>query len=332
MATTATLTYTATPVLLSAASLVTKMAAVVLPTSDLLPFGVSLTSDSTAVSAGNAVRTLVFSLAPIFDGFVPISPPSNFQFQGSIVSSSPQDVLGGTGVGQVQIRGLNVYGQPYIIQAALQGLTPVPLIYATGEATQFPLSQPAPRIAPWGSALYRRVDFVDAAIPMGATPAGMLTIYTSPNALSGSVMFQSVPTPSNVWQGSLVSTSEADTNAGSGGAGLRTVTVAYLDGFGAPQTEIVALNGTTPVAFSNTNHGTITGITPTTAGVFTANAGIVSILQGPNATGGIAGQLQPSFSAEFSTGTSKIALFKQLFLNILSETLQTVLTESISVV
>ena len=331
MATTATLTYTATPVLLSPASLVTKMAAVVLPTGDLLPFGVSLTSDSTAVSAGNAVRTLVFSLAPIFDGFVPISPPSNFQFQGSIVSSSPQDVLGGTGVGQVQIRGLNVNGQPFIIQAALKGLTPVPLIYATGEATQFPLSQPAPRIAPWGSVLYRRVDAVDAAIPAGVTPAGMLTIYTSLNALSGSVMFQSVPTPGNVWQGSIVSTSEADTNAGSGGAGLRTATVAYLDGFGAPQTEIVALNGTTPVALPNNNHGTLIGITGT-AGVFTANAGIISILQGPNATGGIAGQLQPSFSAEFPTGASKIAIFKQLFLNILSETLQTILTESISVV
>lgn len=323
MATTATLTYTASPVVIPLAQLVAAMAAVALPTSDLVPLGVAApTSDVTAAVAGKAQRTITFSLLPIFTSFLPVVPPFvGLNFQGSVVSSSPQDSPSGVGARQVRMRGLNVQGKPYVVEAALQGTTPVPWIpQGDNLPVGFGLTP-----TPYGIQTFRSVTSLEV-VQTGSSgaQAGMISVYSSLNA-QGDLITQTFPNANAAWQGSIVSTSDADA---AGGAGAHTVTITYVDNLGAPQApEVVTLNGTTPVTLSNTNHGQILSMTVTAAGALTANVGQVTLFQGLNATAGIAGQLQPSFSGLFPTPGLRFGPFEGLYTQILAAKLQSTITE-----
>jgi hypothetical protein len=331
MASTATLVYTATPVVLTAAQLVLKMrnppapgaTGVILPTSDLLPLGIKLSTDTTIVNAGNAERTIVFSLLPIFTPSIPLSPiPANFGWQGSLVSSDPQDSPNGTGVKQIQLRGSDINGELYTITVAPQGTTPVPLILLTGERIQTGL--PA-RLTPYGAVDLRTVDTLT---PQIGTPAGMLSVYSDlRGGKGGNMMFQTFPGAVG-WQGSVMSTDDVDTAGPPGGIGLQVLQISSVDNAGAPLAdEFIPLQGKTPVPLTALNHGQITNMQVFAAGSLTANLGRVTIFQGLNGTGGVAGTLAPSFSGLF-TPANQQAVFKGLYTQILAAEIQTLIVET----
>lgn len=79
--------------------------------------------------------------------------------------------------------------------------------------------------------------------------------------------------------GSIVSSSDDDNAAG---VGAQTVTVTYFDELGSgPFTEVVTLNGTTPVEMANPNKSQIVTIVNTTVGSLGANAGQITLYADP---------------------------------------------------
>jgi len=261
---------------LSITELTTLFGAVILPTDDLLNIGMSLTSDVTTAISGTVVsRTLTFSLLPIFKGFPVITPHA--AYPGSIVSSSPNDTNLGTGMWSATVKYLD--NQPVPIPShespAMNGTTPVNLIHTMSEFTSVAGAQ-------FGSL---------------GTNDGLVQVFSGINAkedVIGQILGN--------FQGSIVSTSNADTASGSG---LQTVQITYHDKTGAgPFTETVSLNGTTPVNLVTTNKAVINNIVATAIGTGGGNVGTVTVMSGLNLTGGPVGRLLPSFFSYFPINTA----------------------------
>jgi hypothetical protein len=281
--TTCTLAYTIDIVGAQAQSQVhSEFASVLLPIQQLTNIGMSLTSDTTTDPSGSTtVRTLVFSLLPIFQSFAPNT--DSIGFPGSVVSSSPKDAVSGTGAQRVQMffeQTSEVSGRPVTVEtnqfASLNGTTPV------GLTADF-------------SSDFTDITVVEAG--SDGTNDGLIQVFTGPNA-SGGVMASLLGN----FQGSIVSTSPSDTAVVRLGQlnGLESVTITYHDKTGAgPFTETVSLNGTTPVNLVNTNKAVINSIAVATVGDVGGNIGTVTIMSGLNGTGGPTGLLQPSFFSYF---------------------------------
>lgn len=78
MATQVTLTYRIPRTNSSMVNLLAAVQAVPLPVNDFTPFGVSLLTDNSVILFQNVIRTLVFSLGPIFTSFaLDITPPTS---------------------------------------------------------------------------------------------------------------------------------------------------------------------------------------------------------------------------------------------------------------
>jgi hypothetical protein len=281
--TTCTLAYTITVAgAQSQAQLHSEFASVVLPIQQLSNIGMTQESDTTTNPTPTTVtRTLVFSLLPIFQGFSPNA--TSFGFPGSIVSSSPNDAVGGTGARRVQLfsqQTSNVSGRPVTVDtnqfASMNGTTPV------GLSAEY-------------SGDYSGITVVEAGSD-GAND-GLIQVFTGPNA-SGGVMANLLGN----FTGSIFSTSHSDTAAMAVGQlnGLQSVTITYHDKTGAgPFTETVSLAGTTPVNLINNNKSIINNISVVSVGGIGGNVGTVSVMSGLNGTGGPVGLLQPSFFSYF---------------------------------
>jgi hypothetical protein len=286
--TTCTLAYTIDIVgAQSQAQVHTEFAGVMLPIDQMENIGMSLTSDTTTDPTGTTtVRTLVFSLLPIFQSFEANTASSGFP--GSIVSSSPKDAVGGTGAQRVQMffeQTSEVSGRPVTQQtnqfATMNGTTPVPLLAEY-------------------SSDFSSITVVEAG--SDGTNDGLIQVFTGPNA-SGGVMADLAGN----FAGSILSTSPSDTALNVAGQlrGLQSVTITYHDKTGAgPFTETVSLNGTTPVNLVNTNKSFINGISVVTVGAIGGNVGTVTVMSGLNGTGGPVGLLQPSFFSYFPANPS----------------------------
>jgi hypothetical protein len=263
------LDYTATPSsILRPADLATAMAAVSLPTGDLLNLGLALTSDVTSVVAGSAKRALIFSLVP--PGTVLAAEPSLGGTVGYIVSSNPNDAPGGVGIRRVKYRRLDNLGNAKDNEfAALNGTTPVPLVEVKN-------SIPVGTIA---------------IVEQGAGPlAGVLAVMHD----TGQGVHQMQTLLSGDWQGSVQSTQAADKNV--------QVTITYHNtAGGGPFTETITLtatDGTVPKNAVNTNHGTID---PAGFNVSLApgggNLGIITLYAGLNGLGPPMAFIPPSYFA-----------------------------------
>jgi hypothetical protein len=305
MPTQATLSYRIRKQISSLATLQAAVAAVILPVYELIEIGASLDTDTTTTIGSDIVkRELVFSLRPIFTAY-DLDDPTGFpltKFAGSVVSSSPNDTQGGTGVQRVIIRYVPVGGtldNTQSIEVGLDGTTPVNV------STSF--NAPAN--------IHNNITMTALNTGTLGTNAGLINLYTEPQAQAGKVFAQI----EEDFQGSILSTSEVDVD---GGTGARTVTITYDDvGGGGPHVEVVALNGQTPVNLVGTNHFTISDMTITTAGSIGSNIGQITIYSGLNGTGGPVAKLAPSFFAYFPPPASDIPPFVQLFAHILANKL-----------
>jgi hypothetical protein len=83
------------------------------------------------------------------------------------------------------------------------------------------------------------------------------------------------------FSGSIYSSSPNDSATGTG---ARTVTIHYLDALGGAHSQVVTLDGTTPVSLVNANYATIVSILITTAGSFGANEGSLTLTTASAAT------------------------------------------------
>lgn len=139
-----------------------------------------------------------------------------------------------------------------------------------------------------------RQAFIDkAALTMDyhqAIGQGVFTDHVTFRGFGDRLALSTAATGDDVWAGTattcpipaaageqmtLVSTSANDTAAGSG---VRTVDVHGLDHYGNPQTEIVSLNGTTPVNTVRTDWRFIQGIHTNSIGIpYTAAQGVITI-------------------------------------------------------
>jgi hypothetical protein len=268
---------------LSVTAMMDQLSAVLLPTSSLLDIGMSLTSDTTTeVDSTEIQRTLVFSLLPIFVPFpvVAPSPPAlpHPAFPGSIVSSSPNDAVGGTGMTRAQIAFL-AQAKPALVpvnppktqSVSMNGTTPVALQYPD---------------------LYQLLSVTGAEFGSDLRNDGLIQVFSGANA-SEDVIGQILGN----FQGSIVSTSTADT---AGGVGVNSVEITYTDHLGAgPFTESVTLNGQTPVNLVNTNHAVITNMVATSIGSSGGNQGTITLMSGLAATGGPTARFLPSFYSFF---------------------------------
>ena|SRR5215469_637346 len=272
MTTQVTLAFTATtsPNVL-ASQLQSALAAVTLPTGDMVNFGLTLTSDNTTAGVGSATRTIIFSTLPPFISYQ-VGSSCNGGGYISIVSSSADDGPGGAGmlVAQIPYNDPNV--KPKTVQVVMNGPNPV---------------SPPPR----------DIVTVTGITPVeGNAASGLITVTVGKNG-KGAPLFQLLGN----FQGSVVSSSPNDT---AGGIGAQQIQVTYHDKAGAgPFTENANLAGTTPVNFINTNHASINNITITAEGSQGTSIGIISIFSGPNGTGALIAQLGQSYFGLFPPTT-----------------------------
>jgi hypothetical protein len=264
------LIYTVAPVgPVSLAALVAAMGAATLPTSDLLNIGVSLINDTTSAVGGNAQRDLQFSLLPPFVPLTAASAPGTFQ--GSLISSSANDSRGGSGCTAFRINYTDQDGQPQYEIVVPTGTTPVNLTSKTKVT-------------------------ITGIVPLTGTPDGIIYVYSG---LMGTGLF--IASLVNNFQGSILSSSSADSASG---VGARQVRITYMDkNGGGPFTEDVTLNGTTPVNLTNVNHATIINMQLLDVGATGSSCGIISIMSGLNGTGALSGFLGQSFFQFFPQKT-----------------------------
>ena len=127
--------------------------------------------------------------------------------------------------------------------------------------------------------LTRLVTDMDWAAAAGLIPGasvGKATGYCQTSAASNKAVLGTAYTPQgNNAQRSLVSSSANDAAAGTG---AQQVTVAYLDTAFSVHTEVVTMNGTTPVNTIGADIAYIEGMTNTRVGSGGTNAGIISIM------------------------------------------------------
>jgi hypothetical protein len=280
------------------------MAAAKLPTGDLANIGAYLTGDVTTINPGPEVeRMLTFSIAPHFN---PLALPSSLaaDVPGSVVSSDPRDSFpSGVGAQVVALTAQKIKGEQFRSLIEMNGTTPVNNVpnYFGG----FNLLANTLSIPQVGS--------------LGAQ-AGYITLMSGPNGTG----FPVFALPAQ-FTGSIFSTSPADA---AGGVGAQTVTVSYNDSLGNPHVETIALNGTTPVNFVNSNKQTITNIIVATEGAFGANAGIITLMTGLNGTGAPISRIDPSFFQYFPFGTDQTIPFRGIYTQILATALASQITES----
>lgn len=116
---------------------------------------------------------------------------------------------------------------------------------------------------------------------------------------------------------SVVSTSTNDTN---GGTGANSIIIYGIDANRVAQTEVVTLNGTTPVVTSNSWLGVnrvavyISGTLENNEGTVTLTASVASTVQAEVPAG--EGSTQHAF---FFTGASKTALMDWLWINVIKD-------------
>lgn len=299
----------------SVTQLATAMANVILPVADFQPLGVFSASDTTTVVGTTVHRVLVFDLLPHFipGPWAPVS--STGYGQGSIVSSSPNDTINGTGVQRVRLIAKqtepNAYPPPPTADVPVEadvdmnGTTPVNLPWRLNQ--NFPLLTLTPIITQAGSL---------------GTNDGQINVYATLDARA-TPQAQIVTTLNHNWQGSIISTSPEDK---AGGLGVQAYLVSYLDSASVAHTETIIPNGQTPVNFVNTNHAIITNMVPTAIGAGGGNLGIVTVFNGLEATGGPTGQLPASFFSYFPIGSDETVPFVELFTHILADNLVTRIT------
>jgi hypothetical protein len=293
------------------------VSSVVLPTNQFAEYGVTLLSDVTVPFFGfpnGAARTLVFSFVPPFP-FTLFAPNSGTRYgQGSIVSTSDEDKPGGTGVHRVHLRAAELHGAvavPVTCDVILNGTTPVNLPWRLNN--ELPMTTFPPEIAQVGS--------------LGVN-AGQINLYATLDARA-TPQVQLISQLNQNWQGSVVSTSKEDT---AGGLGLQTLEFTYQDQFGVVQLpETVVMNGQTPVNLSQIDHSLINSVNPHfLVGAQGMNLGTVTIFNGLNGTGGPAAQVQPSYFSFFPLTAplqpARFAVFRDVFTQILSAQLQSVVT------
>ena len=303
MTTTVTLVYDL-PVTgpIPAAALAAKFGAVLIDSSFLQQIGIPTppTSDTPSVVSATLVRrTLVFSTLPIFVPFTPIISYSQ-EVQGTIVSSSSNDTgIGGVGSGaqRVRVHFSDAQGIPGYTDAIMNGTTPVQLL-STKLFT------------------FESIEILQAGV--GGTNDGLIQIFTGPG-INGQVEGQLL----NNFSGSILSTSVDDNGTG---VGAQTVLINYTDKLSAAHSVTVTLNGQTPVPLGVSNVATITNMTVASAGAVTSNIGTITVMSGPDGTGGPAGRLLPSLYASFPPTTDVMSPFRDLFTNILASAMASKVT------
>lgn len=298
MATTATVKYTVSRTTAALATIQAKLAAVPLPFADLSNFGLSVSSDVTNIVGNDVERVIQISLLPLFTDFsAPFAPVPLAKFQGSIVSSSPDDFLDGVGIHSIQFEYISPGLLPSIKTksktASLSGTTPVNLLPPSDIR-----SIVGTQILSAGSS---------------GTNAGLISIYSELNARGKAINIF----PHN-FQGSIISSNPNDTFAA--GEGAQQITITYTDvGGGGPFIEVVNLDGNTPVNLVNLDHYKITGMAVSLAGSITQNLGTITIMSGLNGTGGPVAQLAPSFFSFFPPTSDLRGLFRQLYTQIIAQ-------------
>lgn len=318
------------------AQLISALAAITLPFENLADIGVNPVplSDITAGSFIGATRTIVLSLfAPFYDFRTASGSFENM----ALVSSDANDTFGGSGAQIVRIDGLftpgiNITNPSSAIETIaftqsvqMNGTTPVnvqPIFHdpIIGDAFSAFVGNQTP--------IPRYLGNPTLSVVLG-TAAGQVGLYAAPNATA---------TPDDVllstllvgglekeFAGSIVSTSPLDTSSAPG-QGLQVATISYIDHLSVSHTEVVALDGTTPVNLVNANKFRITGIANTSPGDIGGNVGEIIVFSGPNGTGGPEGLLPPSFFARFpsnepSSSIAQLGPFVDLYKFIIGSTL-----------
>jgi hypothetical protein len=278
-------TATAAPTVLTSA-LVSALAAVSLPTGDLGNIGLSIISDTTAAGVGTATRTVTFSTLPIFKSNQPVGASCSGGCYISVVSSSDQDAVGGSGASIVEIPYLDPDGKPHTIRVALKGTK---------------VASPPPR------------DIVSLSGPItvvqGNANVGLISILLGKTAVDEDdpAVVTSLPSIGQLlgnFQGSIVSTSVMDTATGIGG---QSVLISYTDRLSGAHTEAIGLLGQVAVNLANLDHAIITNMALTASGSFGSSGGIISVYSGPAVngvpTGALIAQLQSSFFSYFNPQT-----------------------------
>jgi hypothetical protein len=300
---TVSFTYSVSAQVRTGAQLAVLLAAVPLDASSLVQYGVNPTPtvDSTTHVGSLATRSLTYSLLP---AFTPIGPtnPLMAEYQGSIVSTSPNDVYGGSGLQRLRIFYQNTAGVSEQIDVNPNGQVPVPL---------------------------KESDLINVVqlLPLIGTPQGTVSIFSRPNGTGQ----QTAVIPVN-GQWSFASSSPLD-NAGQIGA--QVMQLNYNDALGNPHTEVITLNGTNPVNTVGVNYAAITNIifgAAGAAGSARGNIGNINVFGGLNGQGPLMGQLPMSFMASFPVGTAQYAPFMDLFTHVIAAALQSLVTASVPVV
>lgn len=120
----------------------------------------------------------------------------------------------------------------------------------------------------------------DLTASVGATSVRTLTVALNVPPLLTSAQYNVAATAGN-GTFSVFSTSPQDSGPiGGASTGAQTIQFTFADAV----TGTVTLNGTTPVAFNNANHGIITGYTFPNLGTFGANKGMIVVV-GPALVG-----------------------------------------------
>jgi hypothetical protein len=257
--------------------------------------GCTLVSDTTAITLQTAVRTIVISFFGT-PNLYPVINPASSPFRGSVVSSSPNDKMGGSGLQTLTMNFINKDGLIQKENVQLNGTTPVPLL------------------------LPNKVTILSFTPTLG-TPAGLIVLSGGAPA-NGIASGDRAAEILGNFTGTFVSTSESDSPTG---AGPSLVSITYFDKFGAgPFVTTVVPNGQTPVPLSVSNVATITAVNPNTP-----NIGTLSIYTGDGTTvaGAPAATLPPSFNGSYPDGTDQAAPFYGLFTQSLSQGVGSIVTE-----
>jgi hypothetical protein len=265
----------------SVANLVALLTAVQL-NADIIPIlNCTQVSDVVTNDATSATRTLVYSLFAT-PNLYPLTPnPSSCPFRGTVVSSSPNDKMGGSGLQQLKIVFVDKDNVESVEMFEMKGTKPVVSINGNKK-------------------------FLKSFAPYKGTPQG-LVVLSKGNPVNAAASGDRSQQILGNFRGTILSTSDSDV---AGRAGATMCTVNYLDDVAAPHATTVSLAGKTPVMMPVANIATVVSIVPDKP-----NLGIISIYTGDAATvcGAPACTLPPSFNASYPDGTDQKAPFRDLF-------------------
>jgi hypothetical protein len=267
-------------------------------------------SSSFSVIGGTAVSVLGLTVETVFG--TPVNP-----FRGTIVSSSPLDVFGGTNAQSVTINYIDAEGDPGTEVTNLNGTTPVQL----QSPNKVTIVSMVPNGTPAGLITINTTEFARLAGTYGNNKAGTTPTFPPPVS-SGDRAGQILAN----FTGTIVSTSNADAV---GGSGATSVVIDYLDALGNPHTDTVTLTGQTPVVLPTALHATIVSLTPNDP-----NIGTLTIYTGNTtfSSGAPAATLPASFASRYPASTDQTAPFWDLYTHALANGLGSVVTAAAPVV